>query len=48
MYHKRIMGRMQAGRGSVMETVFPNGSALLQQDNERCTSAKNVREWFEE
>ena len=31
-----------------METVFPGGSGLFQQDNVPCHKAKMVQEWFEE
>ena len=31
-----------------METVFPDGSGLFQQDNVICLTAKIVQEWFEE
>lgn len=31
-----------------METVFPDGTGLFQQDNAPCHKAKMVQEWFEE
>ena len=31
-----------------METVFPDGCGLFQQDNKPCHKAKMVQEWFEE
>jgi len=31
-----------------METVFPGGCGLFQQDNAPCHKAKMVQEWFEE
>jgi len=30
-----------------METVFPGGCCLFQQDNAPCHKAKMVQEWFE-
>ena len=32
----------------LMETVFPDGCGLFQQDNKPCHKAKMVQEWFEE
>ncbi|KAK3510356.1 hypothetical protein QTP70_004933 [Hemibagrus guttatus] len=31
-----------------METVFPDGCDLFQQDNAQCHKAKTVQEWFDE
>ncbi|KAK3570501.1 hypothetical protein QTP86_020077, partial [Hemibagrus guttatus] len=31
-----------------METVFPDGCGLFQQDNAQCHKAKMVQEWFDE
>ncbi|KAK3509169.1 hypothetical protein QTP70_020280 [Hemibagrus guttatus] len=33
---------------SFMETVFPDGCGLFQQDNAPCHKAKTVQEWFDE
>ena len=35
-------------RPCFMETVFPDGCGLVQQDNTPCHKAKLVQEWFEE